>query len=72
MLAVVGGVAWLGAAGVSTLVGSGDLTTPLTTAQRMTNVALADLALVIVIMGTGRFSLDVALRSKIARVRAPS
>lgn len=36
------------------------------------NVALAALALVIVIMGTGRYSLDVALRSQLERVRAPS
>ena len=36
------------------------------------NVALAALALVIVIMGTGRYSPDVALRSQLERVRAPS
>ena len=36
------------------------------------NVALAALALVIVIMGTGRFSLDVVLRSRLERRRTPS
>jgi putative oxidoreductase len=36
------------------------------------NVALAALALVIVIMGTGRYSLDVVLRSRFEKWRAPS
>ena len=36
------------------------------------NVALAALAMVIVILGTGRYSLDVAIRSRLEKWRAPS
>ncbi len=36
------------------------------------NVALAALAMVIVIMGTGRYSLDVAIRSRLGKGQAPS